>query len=246
MEHCIASDACWRSWADYDPSLPGSGAIKFEQIGGIAYVTWDGVYAEGTTTADTFQMQFELASGAVHMLWQSVTGARECLVGWSAAGYSTDPGGVDLSNAAPATFFVPGVDQLPLDLSVSPAPISTPTTGTLLTYMVQNIPEFAAGSGLYVGLNVLSLGQTPAPGLDLGFLGAPGCVALVSTIAVPQLLLGGSDIQTVTLALPPAVAAGTVIFAQAVGLTTPNSLPNGQNPAGLVTSNGIASIVLPY
>jgi hypothetical protein len=244
-EHRVASDACWRSWSDYDPTIPGSGPILFEQIGTTAYVTWDAVYAEGTTTAETFQIQFE-SNGTVHMIWQSVAGARDILVGWSAAGYSADPGGIDLSAAAPQGFAVPGADLEALDLTASPAPISTTTSGTVVSYMVQNIPEFAPGSGLFIGLNLLSLGQTPAPGLDLASLGAPGCVALVASIDLPQVLLGSSSVQTTTFVLPPGVASGTVIYSQAVGLMSPNSLANGQNPAGLVTSNGIASIVLPY
>ena len=60
---------CWR---DFNPALAGSGAIKFEQIGNIAYVTWDGVWdAAGTSAANasTMQAQFDVVTGTVHYVY---------------------------------------------------------------------------------------------------------------------------------------------------------------------------------
>lgn len=65
----------WYSWHDCNPTEPGSGSVKFEEVGGIVYVTWDGVYSyDGTSAADanTFQFQFELATGQVVIAWQSL------------------------------------------------------------------------------------------------------------------------------------------------------------------------------
>ncbi len=245
FEHLNSTDACWRAWYDYDVTSPGSGQVKFEQIGSIAYITWDGVHEFGSTTQNTFQMQFDTASGAVHMLWPNLAGTLTYLFGFSPGGSRADSA-LDISAALPGTFVVAPVDSEGISLSASPAPISTSTTGTAVVYAIDTIPEFAPGSSLYVALNVFSLGQLPAPGLDLTFLGAPGCSALVQSIDFTQSVVGFTPSLTTTLNLPAGVPAGTVIYVQAAALVTPNSLPNGQNASGIVTSNGIASLVQPY
>ena len=91
--------------------------------------------------------------------------------------------------------------------------------------------------GVYVGLNILSFNGIPAPGIDLSFLGAPGCVALVGTIDFTQPMVGLSPSQGVTLPIPPGITIGTTVYSQSVVLIPPNSQPNGQNAAGLLTSN---------
>ena len=105
----------------------------------------------------------------------------------------------------------------------------------------KNIPEFAPGAGLYIALNILSLGQVAAPGIDLGFIGAPGCPGLVQSLDVTQSMVGTSPTQTVSFAVPASVSLGLQFFSQSAALITPNSLPNGQNAFGLTTSNGLAS-----
>jgi hypothetical protein len=245
-EHLNSVDACWRTWRDYNPTIAGSGQVKFEQIGSVAYITWDGVYEFGTTSPDTFQMQFDTASGAVHFLWQTLAGQDDYLVGYSPGGNSIDPGSRDLSATLPASFSVNGADVLALALSASPAPVSTPTSGTVVTYTTDNIPELVPGSGVYVALNILSVGQVPAPGFDLSVIGAPGCVSLVPTLDFTQSMVGFSSSQSVTFALPAGVPAGFMIYSQSAALFTPGSLPGGLNAFGLLTSNGIASQVQPF
>jgi hypothetical protein len=122
-------------------------------------------------------------------------------------------------------------------LAASPAPISTATSGTNVAYAITGIPEFAPGSGLYVALNVFSLGQIPAPGLDLTFLGAPGCVALVQSLDFTQTLVGTSPNQSSTFVVPAGVPAGTQLFVQAASLL---------GTGGLATSNGIESLIQPF
>ena len=46
--------------------------------------------------------------------------------------------------------------------------------------------------------------------------------------------------------VPAGVPPGIAFHAQAAALIPPNSLPNGQNPLGIVLSNAIRSIVQPY
>ena len=82
-----------------------------------------------------------------------------------------------------------------------------------------------------------------APGVELGFLDAPGCYAHVLTLSVLQTLLGNTPTLQVTFPIPAGVPAGFELFSQSVALITPFSLPGGLNAFGLVTSNGVRSYV---
>jgi hypothetical protein len=59
--------------------------VKFEQIGSVSYVTWDGVVSYGTNSPATFQLQFDRATGNVTYAWGAVALAgNEWLVGFAA------------------------------------------------------------------------------------------------------------------------------------------------------------------
>lgn len=236
----------WHDWNDGD--TVGTGRIKTELVGGTFCITWDNVenYPVGVANPGTMQVQFQLATGVVTYVWTAIdpstasTFGTSYLVGFKADGALADPGSISLATALPPTV---GFTLFPLSLSATPNPVSTPTAGTTVTYTTNNIPEFAPGSGIRLAVNILSLGSVPAPGLDLGFLGAPGCVALVQSTDFTQSMVGASALQSVTFAIPAGVPTGFQIYAQSAALTLPNSLPNGQNAFGLITSNGIASFV---
>jgi hypothetical protein len=228
-------------WHDLNPSLAGSGQVKFEVVGSTAYITWDGVYSYNTSNPETFQFQLDLTTGSVTFAFGTLGGfGNGWLVGYSGGGPSAgDPGSIDLSAALPATIPVPGNDLLPLALSAAPLPLA----GSTVTYTTTNIPQFVPASGLYVAITILSIGQVAAPGLDLGFLGAPGCPALVQSLDLTLATIGATPTLTSTFTYPASVPTGLQIFAQAAALFAPNSLPNGQNAFGLSTSNGVASTV---
>ncbi len=212
------------------------------QVGSrFAYVTWDAVFDYGTTTPETMQYQFDLATGVVTMIWQSITGqGNDYLVGFSPGGPSIDPGSTDLSVTLPTTILL-GADYQALTLSASPVAISTATSGSTVTYTTDNMLAFAPG--VYIGMNILSMSQIPAPGVDLVIIGAPGCAALVGSIDLPQTMVGTTPTQSVSLTLPPGIPAGTTIYSQSVSLFQPNTLPGGLNSFGMTTSNGIASVI---
>ncbi|MCU0862489.1 MAG: hypothetical protein MUC36_01735 [Planctomycetes bacterium] len=125
-----------------------------------------------------------------------------------------------------------------LVLAASPAPVSTGVLGTVVTYTTSNIPEFAPGSGIYVGMNVLSLGQA-ALGVDLVVIGAGGCKAYISSLDFTQTMVGATSTQTVSFTVPTSITAGFELYSQSVALMLPFSLPNGQNAFGLTVSNGV-------
>ena len=92
------------------------------------------------------------------------------------------------------------------------------------------------------GLLAVSLGQTN-PGLPLGFLGAPGCQAYIASLDLSLTMTGGGSTLTQAFNLPAGLPSGVQLYSQAVNLVLPNSLPNGQNAFGMITSNGVSHFV---
>jgi hypothetical protein len=223
-----ASNTGWWNWHDYNPSLAGSGQVKFEQVGSIACVTWDGVYSFGTTAPDTFQMQFDTSSGAVHICWGAM-GAQGngYLVGYSPGGASANPGNRDLSATLPLTFQLENSDILPLSLAAT----SRPVTNTNWNLSVNNVPATGV-----IGVDVFGLSD---PGLnDLFFLGAPGCGLRAALDVTNGWIVNGAT-HTYSLSIPnnPALVSFSLYTTSAVfQVPTVNAL-------GAITSNGINGVV---
>lgn len=244
--------AFW-SWHDFNPSEAGSGPVTYHEAtsGGqtTAYITWNGVenYPTGTVNPSTMQFQFNLTTGQVTWVWVTMdtstasTFGTGHLVGWSPAGPSSDPGSITLSTTQ--SFVTSSSQIVALALAASPAPVSTASTGTVVTYTTSNMRALVGGP--FVGLNVMSLGQVPN-GLDLGFLGAPGCRVYVQSLDFTQAMVGVTPTNSVTLPVPAGIPPGFQLFSQSVNLITPNSLPNGQNSFGMITSNGVISTIAPF
>jgi hypothetical protein len=223
-----APQTAWWNWHDYNPQAAGSGQVKFEQVGPVAFVTWDGVFDNGGTTpasASTFQFQLDTASGIVHLVFQATsTGGNARLVGYSPGGASADPGNTDLSAALPLTFTTAANDVQPLVL----AGVSRPVIGTTWSLNVSNVP--AAGT---IGIDVF--GVADAGILDLGFLGAPGCGARASLELLNAWVVAGPT-HGYSLALPnDPTLVSLHVFTQGVVLQPGVNTLLG----GVITSNGI-------
>ena len=243
-EFLAGSAARWcGAWHDYVPAFGGS--VKFHQVGTRACVTWDDVVswnAPPLVPRDTLQIQFDLATGDVHVHWVTLAGfGSNYLMGFAPAGQLSDPGNSDLSVAVPATFHLPPTELLPLSLSAAQAPVSTPSAGSGVFYTTANMPEFAPGT--YLGMLIFSGSQMPAPGIDLGALGAPGCAVFLGSLDITFLLFGATAALTETVYIPPGVPVGTTLYSQSIALFPPGSLVNGENAFGMVTSNGLLSFV---
>ena len=250
-----AGTAFW-SWHDFNPAEAGSGAVKYEEVvvgaSTIACITWDGVENYSLPSGanpSTLQFQLDLGTGQVTIVWVSIDNNSTSqfgsahVIGFSPGGASADPGPRVLATALPITT---SPDRSALQLTASPEPRSTASLGTTVTYTTSNMPEAAPGSGVYVGANIISLAGVPAPGVELSFLGAPGCFAHVLALNLTQALVGASSTLSVTFDVPPGAPIGFELFAQSCALVVPFSLPNGQNSFGIVTSNGIRSYISPY
>ncbi|HEX5051218.1 MAG TPA: hypothetical protein VFZ65_05565 [Planctomycetota bacterium] len=248
-----ASQTAFWSWHDYNTNEAGSGDVTYHEavVSGetIGYVTWDDVESwsqPGQANRSTLQFQLNLTTGVVTLVWVDIDDNGTSpygsghLIGFSPGGPSFDPGPVTLATALPIQTMP---DLAPLSLSAAPAPVSTTTSGTLVTYTTSNIPEAAPGSGVYLGANILSFAGVPEPGVGLSFLGAPNCFAHILTINLIQAMVGAVPTLSVTLSVPAGVPEGTEIFSQSIALVVPFSLPNGQNAYGLTTSNGLRTRV---
>ena len=225
-----APHTAWRSWHDYDPSIPGSGPVQFEEASGIAYVTWNGVWEWGSTSnagANTVQFQFDLATGNVTLVFGTLSALLDLhLVGYSLGGASTDPGSTDLATQLPRP--VTAIDTQPLSLT----PSRRPVLGSFMTYTVGNIPPNALLSA-----HMMSLGGVD-PGIDLTGIGMPGCRQYIDLGIAATTLLFGSPTASRSFAVPTSPSfTGLSLDTQAA------SLVPGLNPLGASLSNAVLSTI---
>lgn len=223
-------NAGWWNWHDYNPTIVGSGRVKFEMVGSVACITWDGVWDFGAlsaSSANTFQFQFDTATGMVHLVClQMSTGGNPRLVGFSPAGASLDPGNKDLSASLPLSFQTGAVDNPGLTLTAS----SRPLLGGTWTQTVSNVPATAT-----LGVDVLGFTD---PGVnDLAFVGAPGC-GLRSSLEVISPWGPTGSTHTFQIGLPPNVA-----LLNAHLFTTAAVFVPGVNAFGAISANGIDGLL---
>jgi len=229
LDRSTTAFACWH---DYNQTAAGSGSILFEEIGGVAYLTWDDVASYGGAGSNRFQFQFDLNSGNVALVLDQMAGAQasgNLLVGYSAAGFSTDPGATDLS-ASGLVSDIADTQQLPLSLNAD----SLPLVGNAnFTFQVREIPNLVPITFLMVGDAAID------PGMDLTSIGMPGCQAftngnLTSAAVTAQLPAGSAD-RTMPIPANPAVV-GVRVTVQALAFSLANS-------ANLISSNGLDMVV---
>ncbi|MBL8734921.1 MAG: hypothetical protein JNL12_00710 [Planctomycetes bacterium] len=213
----------WGTWHDFNPAAPGSGKVKFHEVGWMSYVTWSGVYSAGTTSGNTWQLQFDRSTGNVAMVWLAlVPNGGDWLVGYSAGQATTDRGGIDISARLPGTIRTFAYDQAPLTLISTP-----PVLGTTMTMTVTNFPPGSSGAVLAIGAFAID------PGFELSSEGVPGCYAYTSIdglLGLP-LIFGSAPYQ---LAVPNSLPLMGATFAAQGAAVVP-----GINFYGAVTSNGM-------
>ncbi|MCU0864603.1 MAG: hypothetical protein MUC36_12465 [Planctomycetes bacterium] len=228
-----APATAWWSWHDYNPSEPGSGPVVAELVGNRMIITWNGVESYPTWAANpsTWQFQFELNTGLVHYVWQTIDpvgGGSLASVDDHLVGYS--PGGPSPLCAPIAITTANGVALLAERFALQLAALTPPILGTTLQL------ETSQPTGAGVGVNFLSLSQIPSPGVGLGVIGAPGCQALIDLTVSTGNLIGNTAGQSMlaSWALPANPAfTGIVLYSQSVWVDP------AVNPAGLLTSNGL-------
>jgi V8-like Glu-specific endopeptidase len=143
------------AWTDLNPSDPASGQVYYEESGNNFMVTYDGVYLWQTSDPVFVQFRGNVLSGAYAIRFGALssTGPEDWLVGRSAGGASTDPGGRDLSLASLFGFSQGSLDQAGLAL----APVNSPVLGQPFVLETTNIPPSAVFHVGVVGLSQLSV-----------------------------------------------------------------------------------------
>lgn len=212
------------SWHDYNPIVAGSGSIKFEQVGTIAYVTWDSVYSYATTSPNRFQYQFDVTTGNVTIVYDTFsTAGNGHLVGYSVGGPST-ANNIDLSAVLPTTLTVFDAASAGLRLTTN----SSPSLGNgSFAFVTSDVPNLVPIGVLFFGTAALN------PGIDLTFLGMPTCFgytnADITSASFP--VAGGTG----SVNLPIGSSPGLI----GLSLTTQSLAFSLATPANLVTSNGL-------
>ena len=239
---------------DLNPGNGGTISTEYDSVGGIFYITFEGVPHFSNSGAVTFQYQLELASGLCTIVYGDITpetGTDIVMVGEAGPGATVDTE-VDIFTA---TFFdTYAVDTIQdgviLDADV-PA-ISTATTGTTVVYSVAAAPDFSPTflPGTKVGLFIASFAPlAPLPGLDLGFLGAAGCPLYVTSLDFVEAFdLAG----TFTVPYPAGIPPQTTLFFQAAMLFDTADPAYATTPAGIngntftQTSNALITVISNY
>ena len=226
----LSGGARWAAlWHDLNPSN-GGGTISIDANFNRAVVTYDAVnnFSGGGTA--TFQLQF-WASGDVHFVYQNVVVAGNgYLVGYTVGGNAVDPGATDLSaslNSGIKVCSSVGTSVPDIALQSSARPI----IGTSINLVATNVPLTSVG-----GLSILSLNSIPG-GLDLTFLGMPGCYLYQSLMLIDLFpVAAGAGQRTFAFPNSPALA-GSVLLNQAAIMDL------GINAFNIVTSNGLELLI---
>ena len=214
----------WGCWHDFSPNIAASGKVKFQQIGSIAYVTWDNVYSYNTTASNRWQLQFDLTTGNVTYVWQNmVASGNEWLVGFARTLPNDDLGSIDISAELPGTFRTGPDNVLPLALAST-----LPVLGQTLTLTTSQFPL-----GSLIGIQILSVVRYD-PGIDLAIAGMPGCSLFLNPDVLQTLFASGGQ-AVYTWAIPYDLGTlGLQVTAQSLAFVP------GLNAGSIVSSNGIA------
>ena len=224
----VASPAArWGTWHDFNPTATGSGLIKYEQLLNVAYFTWDGVYDFGTSNRNTWQIQFDLTTGNVTMVWPLMSGTgNSILVGFTPPGPNPDPGTRDLTATMP--FSTNATNVFPLTVATALDPV----LGTTVPITTTHYPPTTTFGVLLESLIAVN------PGTDLSSLGMTGCFGYAGQPNVSVLQFPGLGQSVFNQAIP------NVPNFMGIRLTVQSfAFASGYNAAGIVSSNGITLTV---
>lgn len=209
-------------WCDLVPDPTNNVHYDVDPSGQAIYVTWNNVptFTAGGVANVQLMMQ---SNGLVQYRIGTCVGAPldVALVGWSAGSSLADPGSIDLSTLT--SFSTSGPDQAPLELDST-----LPYIGTALTTSAFNVPAAAPAS-----IRMIATG--PLPGVDLGFLGAPGCALWIDPGTAIDTQFGTltPDVDFVVNVPNDITLLGGVVYCQAAAFHAP------ANAFGVLTSNQI-------
>jgi hypothetical protein len=224
---------------DLDPMAGGDMYVMepSPNYGGVM-IWWDNIPNWPAVPGSVNSMSIEFTSdGSVCNIAYGTNlvanGSGDLLVGFSAGNGEPEGGLIDWSGIPTS----PGA-QVSGDGSSAPtlALAARPITGTSVDLVLGNLPDPAAPGAPRIGIFVLSTSAIPG-GLDLGIVGAPGCLLYQS----PDVLITGIENPAapgninLAFAMPGAAWSGFDIRLQGAALHA--TLP--PNALGLTLSNGV-------
>jgi hypothetical protein len=219
---------------DMNPTAGGDTHYDYDPVTGTHLFTWLNVPDFNiAATSNTFQLAF-FGNGDVEFRWGAMSvsggGAWPTLVGFTPGQNAADPGSRDITLSLP--FSTSGVDQPPLSLVSDVNPVLN-TTVNLTT---------GNATGLNLGICFVCLANLPPfspTGLDLGIIGAPGCVANVDINQGIGQLITNLGPPFPSLTVPFQIPAGPLSIVGLSFYCQSAWLDATQNPAGILTSNAL-------
>jgi hypothetical protein len=191
-------------WSDFQPNTGGD--INYEEAGTRALLTYTDVLAWGTSDLNTFQFDYDSATGNCSMYLGALASAtaHPTMIGYSPAGPNGDPGsiGLEAELLLNGAIILAAADTIPLALEG----IGRPVMGAAPTPYQATTSNIDAGALFHAGLLGLTNPSTP-----LSIIGFPAGCTLYSSADVlvgPDVVAGGPGSLTWTvLGLPIANAA---------------------------------------
>lgn len=222
------------AWHDFNSSEAGSGPVSSEEIGGVLYITYNGVenYPTGTVNTSTIQFQLNLTSGDCNIVWGTVdtnttsTFGSAHLVGVTGPGASNDPGAIDLATATILT--VPEVGLM--NLAATSRPQQLPAVGNNWNLNATNLPTG-------IGVDIIGLADPAITDLSLFGLGQVGCQLRATLDITGAFLAGGAHAWSFPIPAGAPALNGVELFAQTAVLDFAINLANTQ------TTNGIKGTI---
>ena len=212
-------------WNDLHTTFGGGGGeIYYEENGGVATITYDGVHGWNTGQGNTIQIIYDGNVGNWSMEFTTLnpTNPGAWVVGYSVGGQSVN-NDVDISDAGTNPILTGLADTLNLEISSNVPSIGG--TWDINAVGVDAISPFA----------IFVLGGRSPIGVPFQVIGfnSPGCDVWLSSISTLVNAPAAGGAATLPLPMPanPALAGG-LISCQALSLTL-------SNPGGVIASNGI-------
>ncbi|MCR9246245.1 MAG: hypothetical protein NXI31_14535 [bacterium] len=228
FEWLNSTAARWGTWHAFWKLTNQPGDVLVHTNNGVTCITWDRMYAYNTPFENTFQLQFDTNSDNVTLAWRTMqlNNSTGCVVGFAAAGPSTDTGSRDLSTQIPV-----GIRTWPRDTEALALSGTLPQLGTTLVLTTDNYPV-----GSQLGVQMLSFTRINR-GPDLGQFGMPGCYQYVGPgVNVIMLPINGKSNYLLPIPAAPGFI-GVEIAAQSAAIAL------GANSTGIITSNGVEAFL---
>lgn len=213
LNNAAAQFSCW---SDYQPNA--GGVITYEEAGTRALLTFEQVFAWGTTDPNTFQFEVDVATGNAGIRFgaMAASAAQPLVIGYSPGGSSADPGSTDLAAelGSSGLIAVAAADAEPLTLTQ----VSRPVQGAAASNWDVAVSNMSPGAIFHVGIVGLS-----GVNLPLGPIGFPvDCRQYVAAdLLVGQALVAGQGTHPWTALMLPGLSPSLVgldIYAQSVVL----------------------------